>query len=124
VAKTLVMSEEEAKLIASKMNFRHEKGTVIAVLQHFETKEILMVGNMDYKAMILTLTTGRAHFYSLSRGTLWLKGETSGHFQIVEDMKVDCDQDAVILAVRPLGPTCHTGNTSCFYRSYKDIRNG
>ncbi|BBG24020.1 phosphoribosyl-AMP cyclohydrolase [Sulfuracidifex tepidarius] len=118
------MNEEEAKALASKMNFRHEENTIIAVLQHFQTKDVLMVGNMNYEALFLTLTTGKAHFYSLSRRKLWLKGETSGNFQIVEGMKVDCDEDAVILLVRPLGPTCHTGNSSCFYRDHLDIRNG
>ncbi len=97
------MNEEEAKALASKMNFRHEENTIIAVLQHFQTKDVLMVGNMNYEALFLTLTTGKAHFYSLSRRKLWLKGETSGNFQIVEGMKVDCDEDAVILLVRPLG---------------------
>ncbi|MBS0279377.1 MAG: phosphoribosyl-AMP cyclohydrolase, partial [Proteobacteria bacterium] len=60
--------------------------------------------------------TGLAHFHSRSRGKLWLKGETSGHFLRVEEMRVDCDQDALVMLVRPEGPACHTGAVSCFYR--------
>ncbi|MUN28146.1 phosphoribosyl-AMP cyclohydrolase [Sulfuracidifex metallicus DSM 6482 = JCM 9184] len=118
------MDQKEAEELVSKMNFRHDMQTIIAVLQHFQTKEILMVANMNKEAFIKTLMTGKAHFFSLSRGKLWLKGETSGNFQILEDLRIDCDNDAVVLLVNPLGPTCHTGNRSCFYRSYDDIRNG
>ena len=60
--------------------------------------------------------TGFAHFHSRSRGRLWMKGETSGHVLNVEEIRVDCDQDALVLIVRPEGPACHTGQTSCFYR--------
>jgi len=124
VVETLKLDQKEAEELVSKMNFRHEMQTIIAVLQHFETKEILMVANMNKEAFIKTLMTGKAHFFSLSRGKLWLKGETSGNFQILEDLRIDCDSDAVVLLVNPLGPTCHTGNRSCFYRGYDDIRNG
>ncbi|EZQ11033.1 MULTISPECIES: phosphoribosyl-AMP cyclohydrolase [Acidianus] len=113
------MTEEEAKKIVNSMNFRHEMNTVISVLQDVETKEILMVGNMNREALYLTLTTGKTHFWSLTRKTIWMKGETSGHYQIVEDVLIDCDEDAVVVKVRPEGPTCHTGNKSCFYRSFK-----
>ncbi|MEL9969803.1 MAG: phosphoribosyl-AMP cyclohydrolase [Metallosphaera sp.] len=113
------MSIDEAKIVASKLNYRHERGTVIAVLQDAETKEVLMVGNMDKEALILTLTTGLVHLWSLSRERIWLKGETSGHYQVVQDFKVDCDEDAVLLLVKSQGPVCHTGNHTCFYRNSK-----
>lgn len=75
-----------------------------------------MVAYMDEMALAKTRETGLAHFHSRSRGKLWLKGETSGHFLRVEEIRVDCDQDALELRVRPEGPACHTGATSCFYR--------
>ena len=88
--------------------------TVVAV--DVTTREVLMVAFMDAEALAKTRETGLAHFHSRSRGRLWLKGESSGHFLEVEDILVDCDQDALVLHVRPAGPTCHTGATSCFYR--------
>jgi phosphoribosyl-AMP cyclohydrolase len=75
-----------------------------------------MVAFMDAEALAKTRETGLAHFHSRSRGRLWLKGETSGHFLHVEEIRVDCDQDALVLMVRPEGPACHTGAQSCFYR--------
>ncbi|AHC51798.1 phosphoribosyl-AMP cyclohydrolase [Sulfolobus acidocaldarius SUSAZ] len=110
------LSEEQAKKIVDKLWFRHTESTVIAVLQDANTKEVLMVGSMNRDAVIKTLTTGYVHFWSLSKKTLWLKGETSHNYQIVEDVKVDCDGDALVVLVNPQGPTCHTGNRSCFYR--------
>jgi phosphoribosyl-AMP cyclohydrolase len=115
------LAKEEAEKIASMLNYRHEYFTVIAVLQDFNTNEVLMVGNMNKEAVIKSLTTGYTHFWSLSRKKLWLKGETSGNFQIIEDMRIDCDNDSIILKVKSIGPVCHTGNKSCFYRGYKDI---
>lgn len=88
--------------------------TVIAV--DSATREILMVAFMDAEALGKTRETGLAHFHSRSRARLWLKGETSGHFLRVEEIRVDCDQDALQLLVRPEGPACHTGAPSCFYR--------
>ena len=75
-----------------------------------------MVAFMDREALEATLASGLAHFRSRSRGRLWKKGETSGHVLAVEAILVDCDQDALVLKVRPAGPACHTGARSCFYR--------
>jgi phosphoribosyl-AMP cyclohydrolase len=75
-----------------------------------------MVAFLDEEALAKTRETGLAHFHSRSRGKLWLKGETSGHFLRVQEMRVDCDQDVLIMIVRPEGPACHTGARSCFYR--------
>jgi len=77
---------------------------------------------MDAEALAKTRETRLAHFHSRSRGRLWLKGESSGHFLHVEEIRVDCDQDALVLLVRPVGPACHTGATSCFYRVLHDDR--
>ncbi len=92
------------------------QGLLIAIAVDSVSKEILMVAYMDEEALAKTRETGLAHFHSRSRGRLWLKGETSGHFLRVQEMRVDCDQDALVMLVRPEGPACHTGATSCFYR--------
>jgi phosphoribosyl-AMP cyclohydrolase len=92
------------------------QGLAIAIAVDADTREILMVAFMNAEALAKTRETGLAHFHSRSRGTLWLKGETSGHFLRVQEILVDCDQDALQLIVRPDGPACHTGARSCFYR--------
>jgi len=91
-------------------------GLITAVATDADNGEILMLAHMNAAALALTIETGIAHFWSRSRQTLWKKGETSGHFLRVQDMRVDCDQDAIWLVVRPDGPACHTGRRSCFYR--------
>ena len=90
-------------------------GLLTAVAQDIDTGQVLMVAMMDAQAVALTLKTRQAHFWSRSRGELWLKGETSGNVLDVQGIKIDCDRDAVLLLVNPRGPVCHTGNTSCFY---------
>lgn len=92
------------------------QGLIIGLAVHADTREVLMVAFLDAEALARTRETGLAHFHSRSRGKLWLKGETSGHFLRVEEMRVDCDQDALVMLVRPEGPACHTGAPSCFYR--------
>ncbi len=91
-------------------------GLLTAIAVDAETREILMVAFMDREALESTLGTGLAHFHSRSRGRLWMKGESSGHVLRVEEIRVDCDQDALVLLCRPAGPACHTGARSCFYR--------
>jgi len=92
------------------------QGLLTAIAVDSVSRDILMVAFMDEEALARTRETGLAHFHSRSRGRLWLKGETSGHFLRVEEIRVDCDQDALVMLVRPEGPACHTGATSCFYR--------
>lgn len=92
------------------------QGLLTAVVIDSTTKDVLMVAFMDAEALAKTRETGLAHFHSRSRGKLWLKGETSGHFLRVEEIRVDCDQDALVVLARPDGPACHTGAVSCFYR--------
>lgn len=94
-----------------------DKGLIVAVIQHFETGRILMVGYMNKESLSITLRDRRACFWSRSRQELWLKGKTSGHYLDVKEIRVDCDGDALVLKCDPVGPTCHTGETSCFYRS-------
>ena len=91
-------------------------GLVTAVVQDSASGTVLMVAFMDAEALAATRRTGLAHFHSRSRGRLWQKGETSGNVLHVEAICVDCDQDALVLQVRPAGPACHTGEESCFYR--------
>jgi phosphoribosyl-AMP cyclohydrolase len=93
-----------------------DKGLLTAIALDSQTREVLLVAFMDAEALARSRATGLAHFHSRSRGRLWLKGETSGHFLRIEEIRVDCDQDALVLLVRPEGPACHTGETSCFYR--------
>jgi phosphoribosyl-AMP cyclohydrolase len=92
-------------------------GLLTAIAQDAASGEVLMVAFMDREALDATRATGLAHFHSRSRGRLWQKGETSGHVLRVDEIRVDCDQDAVVLRVRPAGPACHTGERSCFYRA-------
>jgi phosphoribosyl-AMP cyclohydrolase len=91
-------------------------GLLTAVASHVETGELLMLAHMNAQALEATIETGKAHFWSRSRGRLWRKGEESGNELQVVDIRIDCDQDALWLLVRPVGPACHTGRRSCFYR--------
>ncbi|MCI8804981.1 MAG: phosphoribosyl-AMP cyclohydrolase [Clostridiales bacterium] len=94
----------------------NKDGLVPAVAQDFETKEVLMLAYMTKEALDLTIKTGKATYYSRSRQSLWVKGETSGHFQHVKEIRYDCDCDTILLIVKQEGAACHTGNYSCFYR--------
>ena len=85
-----------------------------AIVQDAGTSDVLMLAWMDDEALRLTRETGEAHFFSRSRNTLWRKGETSGNTLAVEELRDDCDGDAILLRVRPAGPACHTGSESCF----------
>jgi len=101
------------------INFRHEINgipVITAVAQDAETNEILMLANMNREALIKTIKTGKAHYWSTSRNQLWLKGESSGHFQEVEEILVDCDMDAIVLKISQTGAACHEGYKSCFFR--------
>ncbi len=93
-------------------------GLIAAVLQHAESGEVLMVGWMNAEALQRTIESGEVWFYSRSRGELWHKGETSGQVQHVVELRIDCDQDAVLAKVLPQGDggVCHTGARACFYR--------
>lgn len=91
-------------------------GLIGAIVQDGVSGEVLMFAFMDAEALSATRSTGLAHFHSRSRGRLWQKGETSGNVLHVHQILVDCDQDALVLKVRPAGPACHTGEFSCFYR--------
>jgi phosphoribosyl-AMP cyclohydrolase len=93
---------------------RDRDGLVCAVVQQRGTGEVLMVGWMDDEALHRTLTTGRATYWSRSRGEYWRKGDTSGHVQHVRAVALDCDGDALLVTVDQVGAACHTGSRSCF----------
>ncbi|HXT45475.1 MAG TPA: phosphoribosyl-AMP cyclohydrolase [Pseudonocardiaceae bacterium] len=100
-------------VIAGKLK-RNADGLVCAVVQQRGTGDVLMVAWMDDEALHRTLTTGKATYWSRSRRTYWVKGETSGHTQHVHEVRLDCDGDAVLLLVDQIGPACHTGSATCF----------
>lgn len=91
-------------------------GLLTAVVVDVSDGAVLMVGHMDQEALALTQKSGKVTFFSRSRQRLWTKGESSGHFLHLVEMRVDCDQDALLVIAKPDGPTCHTGVRSCFYR--------
>ncbi len=106
---------EEGRLFAPKFD---GDGLITCVVTDAWTAEVLMVAHMNQEAVVKTLTTGEAWYYSRSRSKLWKKGETSGHTQRVIEMRVDCDQDALWIRVEQVGAgACHTGRASCFYRA-------
>src|SRR5262245_25843697 len=94
---------------------RDANGLVPAIVQQHDTGEVLMLAWMNDEALGRTLTTGRATYFSRSRGTLWVKGETSGHHQYVRSVALDCDGDALLVRVEQVGVACHTGERSCFH---------
>ena len=99
-------------------------GLVPAVVQQYDSGEVLMLAWMDDEALRRTLTTGRATYYSRSRGTLWVKGETSGHHQYVKSVALDCDGDALLVLVDQVGVACHTGERTCFHNPIKTSLEG
>ena len=102
-------------------NFAKGDGLIPVIAQDVDTKEILMLAYMNEQAWDATVQTGKATYWSRSRNSLWLKGETSGHVQLVKDIFIDCDDDTILLLVSQLGDAaCHTGYKSCFYRKLKD----
>ena len=95
-------------------------GLIPAVVQNIETNEVLMVAYMNADTIKQTLETGRATFWSRSRQEVWVKGDTSGNYMYVKEVRVDCDCDCLVVLVNPAGPACHTGNRSCFFRKIED----
>ena len=95
-------------------------GLVPAIAQDEATGEVLMLAWMNAEAVAKTLHTGRVTYWSRSRKSFWVKGETSGHVQELVELRVDCDRDCLLLIVRQMGPACHTGRRSCFYTAVRD----
>lgn len=100
-----------------------EKGLVPAIIQDIETGKVLMLAYMNEESLNKTMETGKTWFFSRSRKKLWNKGETSGNFQTVEEIKYDCDGDTLLILVNQKGPACHTGNRTCFFNIVKETEN-
>ena len=98
------------------LKFDKTNGLIPVVTQEFNTREVLMVAYMNEEALIKTMETGYAHYWSRARNKLWMKGETSGNTQRVKNILIDCDGDTLLMQVEQKGNACHTGNRTCFYR--------
>jgi phosphoribosyl-AMP cyclohydrolase len=98
----------------------NENGLIPAIVQDASTGEVLMLAYMNAESLRRTLESGQAWFWSRSRQELWHKGATSGNFLNVKAILKDCDEDALVVKVEPLGPACHTGNRSCFFRTLEE----
>ena len=107
--------KEKIDITKDELKF-NDKGLIPAVLQDHKSGKVLMLAYMNKEAYEKSIETGKATFWSRSRQKLWIKGETSGNYQYIKDIKIDCDKDTLLLLVDPAGPACHTGNESCFYR--------
>ena len=105
--------------IFEKLRF-NSRGLIPAIAQQHDTKDVLMLAWMSRESIEETLATGRVTYYSRSRQALWRKGESSGQTQMLVDMRLDCDGDALLLMVDQVGVACHTGRQSCFYRAQRD----
>ena len=101
-----------------------DKALIPAIIQDFETKDVLMFAFMNRFSFEKTVETGLCHYWSRSRGKLWLKGETSGHLQKVRSIRTDCDQDVLLIEVEQIGVACHDGYRSCFYRQLSADQSG
>ncbi len=101
----------------------NSQGLVPAIIQDVDTGEVLMMAWMNEEALRKTIDTGKTHFWSRSRQKLWLKGETSGHYQLVRGIYIDCDGDALLIKVDQVKAACHTGYRSCFFRKVDEKGN-
>lgn len=99
------------------IDFNKSNGLIPVIIQDYEDGEVLMLGYMNSEAFNLTVTSGQVHYWSRSKNRIWLKGETSGHFQIVKEIRTDCDNDTLLIKVNQTGgAACHEGFRSCFFR--------
>lgn len=123
--KPFLLTDEPAAVSIWQSLRQDDRGLVPVIAQDEQTGAVLMQAWQNGEAWLQTLATGLMHYYSRSRGRLWLKGETSGNFQQVREIFVDCDSDCLLFRIRQAGPACHTGNKSCFYRSLEQtVREG
>ena len=96
------------------IDFNKTNGLVPVIIQNYQNQQVLMLGYMNEEAFVKTQVEGKVTFFSRSKNRLWTKGETSGNYLVVKDIRVDCDNDTILIQAEPKGPTCHTGSTSCF----------
>ena len=110
--------KKNIKFDFSKLKY-DKKGLIPAIIQDYKNSQVLMLAYMNKESLKRTLRLGKTCFWSRSRKEYWIKGETSGNFQLVKSISYDCDMDALLIKVRQIGVACHTGNRSCFYRKIK-----
>jgi phosphoribosyl-AMP cyclohydrolase len=106
--------------VLQEINFKD--GLIAAVVQDFKTNEVLMCAFMNKEALERSLSTGKMCFFSRSRRKLWIKGESSGHFQYIKEVRIDCDGDSLLFKVEQIKAACHNGYYSCYYRKLEDGR--
>lgn len=115
-----MLKSEEKEDIANLNELKFDgNGLIPAIIQDYRTKDVLMIAYMNKDSLAKTLEIKKTCFWSRSRQQFWVKGETSGHYQFVKGIFYDCDKDALLIKVRQVGPACHTGKKSCFYRKMK-----
>lgn len=112
--KGIKMTSFESRMDFAEFKLNSE-GLIPVIVQHYKTGEVLMMAYMNQEAFETTIKTGKMTYYSRSRNELWVKGETSGHFQYVKSLTIDCDQDTILAKVEQVGAACHTGNPTCFF---------
>ena len=112
----LQLSETEIEDFVKKVDFEKAKGLVPVVVQDASNDKVLMQAFMNEEALRSTLASGRMHFWSRSRGRIWLKGEESGHHSLLQNAILDCDNDAILFKVQQIGAVCHTGQETCFHK--------
>ncbi len=103
------------------LDFEKGNGLIPCIVQDVETSQVLMLGYMNKESLEETMKSGLATYWSRSRNELWKKGETSGHYQHVKEILVDCDLDTILIKVVQDGAACHTGKISCFYRDIEGV---
>jgi len=112
----LQLSETEVENFVKKVDFEKADGLVPVVVQDASNDKVLMQAFMNEEALRLTLTSGKMHFWSRSRGRIWLKGEESGHHSLLQNAILDCDNDTILFKVQQVGAVCHTGRETCFHK--------
>jgi phosphoribosyl-AMP cyclohydrolase / phosphoribosyl-ATP pyrophosphohydrolase len=115
----LQLSQKEIDEFVAQIDFKKGNGMVPAVVQDASNKAVLMQAYMNEEALRLTLSTGKMHYYSRTKGRIWMKGEQSKHYSLVQNAALDCDNDAILFTVQQIGVVCHTGEATCFYRPIK-----
>jgi len=107
------------KIKMPKLDWKKMNGLVPAITQDYKTGKVLMLGFMNKQALKKTLEKGKVVYWSRTRKKIWIKGETSGHFQLVKQIFLDCDSDTLLIKVKQIGNVCHTGRSTCFFKKYE-----
>lgn len=115
----LKLNKKEIDDFMAKVNFGKGNGLVPVVVQDASNSRVLMQAYMNEEALRLTLSSGRMHFWSRTKGRIWMKGEESKHYSLVQNVVLDCDDDSILFKVQQVGSVCHTGEESCFYKPLK-----